>query len=255
MRIDNLTFGYGKHEILSSVSADIKTGGITTILGPNGCGKSTLFNLMTKNLHPDKGAIYLDNKNIDDIKLKDFARRVAIVHQYNSAPEDITVENLVSYGRTPYLRLYKGRSDEDDEITEWAMKTTNVLKFKDKAVSLLSGGEMQRVWIAMALAQKTDILFLDEPTTYLDVRYQIEILELVRNLNRSLGITIVMVLHDINQAVCYSDEIIGLREGRIFVQGRTNDVVNSENLYRIFGINLKIIDESGRKYVLNVSKG
>ena len=252
MRIDNLSFSYGNQEILKSVTAQIKIGKITTILGPNGCGKSTLFSLMTKNLHPDKGSIFLGNKNIEDIKLKDFAKKVAIVHQYNSSPDDIAIKNLVSYGRTPYLQFYKSRTDEDDEIIQWAMETTNVLKFKDKTISSISGGERQRVWLAMALAQKTDILFLDEPTTYLDVRYQIEILDLIKELNRKLGITIVMILHDINQAVCYSDEVIGLKDGKVYIKGRTNDVINSENLYQIFNIKLKVIDEEDKKYVLNV---
>lgn len=172
-------------------------------MGANGCGKSTLFSLMTKNLDPAKGKVLLGGKNIARLRLNEFARKVAIVHQYNTAADDITVERLVSFGRTPHLGMMGIRGEEDERYVNWAMEVTNVSQFRERELSRLSGGQRQRVWIAMALAQGTEILFLDEPTTYLDIRYQIEILELVRKLNREFGMTIVMVLHDINQSIYF----------------------------------------------------
>ena len=169
--VKGLSFAYGKQQVLNGLDLQIHEGAITTLIGANGCGKTTLFNLMTKNLRPDKGEVFLNDKNIADLRLKDYAKRVAIVHQYNTAPADITVERLISYGRTPYHTM--GLSPdvkEDEEKVKWAMEITNTLKYKDKAVSELSGGQKQRVWIAMALAQDTKVLFLDEPTTYLDIR-------------------------------------------------------------------------------------
>ena len=193
MEVRDLSFSYGKNKVLKGISFTIEGGKITTIMGANGCGKSTLFNLMTKNLYPRKGNIFLHGRNIQNFGLKDFAKRVSIVHQYNSSADDITVERLVSFGRTPHMKMMQGRSDEDEKLIEWAMEVTNVEKYRDREVSRLSGGQRQRVWIAMALAQNTKILFLDEPTTYLDIRYQIEILELVKKLNEEYGITIIMV--------------------------------------------------------------
>lgn len=253
MEIRELYFKYGKKDILKSVSATLEQEKVTTIIGPNGCGKSTLLNLMTKNLKPLKGKIFLDDKNIQNIRLKDFAKKVAIVHQYNYAPKDITVKDLVSYGRVPHISFYKKNTGENEEIIDWAMNITNVYKFKDKEISTLSGGQRQRVWIAMALAQKTKILFLDEPTTHLDIRYQIQILNLIRTLNEDFNMTIVMVLHDISQAIYYSDVIIGLKDGKVIAHGEAKEVINKSTLSKIFNVNLKMIEENSMKYVLPVS--
>lgn len=254
MEIRALSFRYENQLVLKSVSTHIPKGKITTIIGPNGCGKSTLLHLMTKNLKPFSGGIYLENKNIKDIGLKKFSKTVAIVHQYNTAPRDITVKALVTYGRTPYLSFYKKISKEDEAVIEWAMEITEIDKLQDRELVTLSGGQRQRAFIAMALAQKTNILLLDEPTTYLDVRYQIQILDLIRKLNKEFGMTIVMVLHDINQGIYYSDRIIGLKDGEIIIQGDTEDVINRKNLYDIFNIHLKVVEEEDKKYVLSVSE-
>ena len=173
MEVRDLYFSYGKNKVLRGVSLKIQEGKITTILGANGCGKSTLFNLMTRNLLPRKGNIFLQGKNILNLGLKEFAKKVSIVHQYNTSSGDITVERLVSFGRTPHMKMMRGRSEEDERMIRWAMEVTGVEKYRNREVSRLSGGQRQRVWIAMALAQNTRILFLDEPTTYLDIRYQI----------------------------------------------------------------------------------
>ena len=252
MEVRDLSFSYGKNKVLKGISFTIEGGKITTIMGANGCGKSTLFNLMTKNLYPRKGNIFLHGRNIQNFGLKDFAKRVSIVHQYNSSADDITVERLVSFGRKPHMKMMQGRSDEDEKLIEWAMEVTNVEKYRDREVSRLSGGQRQRVWIAMALAQNTKILFLDEPTTYLDIRYQIEILELVKKLNEEYGITIIMVLHDINQAIHFSDRIIGLKDGQVAAQGSPAEVVTPECIRTLYGISLGVTIIEGKKFVLTV---
>lgn len=252
MEVRNLSFFYGKNKVLKDTSFEIKEGKITTIMGANGCGKSTLFNLMTKNLYPRKGNIFLRGKNIQNLALKEFARKVSIVHQHNTSADDITVERLVSFGRNPYRKMMLRRSEEDEKLMDWAMEVTNVEKYRDRELSRLSGGQRQRVWIAMALAQNTKILFLDEPTTYLDIRYQIEILELVKKLNQQYGITIIMVLHDINQAIRYSDRIIGLRDGHVAAEGAPDEIITSECIRKLYGISLGITMIEGKKFVLNV---
>ena len=236
----------------STTSISVQKGKITTILGANGCGKSTLFSLMTKNLTPDKGKILMGKKNIANLRLNEFALCAAIVHQYNTAADDITVERLVSFGRTPHLGVMGIQGEEDEKFVEWAMEVTNITHLRDRELSRLSGGQRQRVWIAMALAQGTEILFLDEPTTYLDIRYQIEILELVKKLNREYGMTIIMVLHEINQAIYFSDQIIGLCDGKVLVQGEPDEVITEESIRALYGIELKVTRIDGRKFVLTV---
>lgn len=254
MKAENLTFSYdGTVNILENFNLEIQMGKITVLMGANGCGKSTLFNLMTGNLYPDEGAVLLRGGNVEEMKRKEFARNVAIVHQNNTAPPDLTVETLIGYGRTPYLGTFQTAGDaEDEKAVEWAMKVTHVDQIRNKLVAELSGGQRQRVWIAMSLAQMTDVLFLDEPTTYLDIRYQIEILKLVRRLNREYGITIVMVLHDINQAMEYGDVFIGMKDGEIVAEGDPKEVVDEDVLYKLYGIRLPVAETEGRRYVLTV---
>ena len=253
MEVRDVEFSYGNNnKVLKGVNLKIQEGKITTIMGSNGCGKSTLFYLMTKNLLPDEGRIFLRGKNLRNLSLKDFAKQVSIVQQYNTASDDITVESLVSFGRTPHQKMMQGRSEEDERLIDWALEITNLKKYRDREVSRLSGGQRQRVWIAMALAQNTRILFLDEPTTYLDIRYQIEILELVKKLNREFGITIIMVLHDINQAIHFSDYIIGMAGGHVAVEGSPEEAITQEAIKTLYDIELEVTDIDGSKFVLPV---
>lgn len=251
--IKGLTFSYGTNEVIKGLDLSIKQGKVTTLIGANGCGKSTLFNLITKNLRPNSGEIRLEGKDISQVKLKDFARQVAIVHQYNTAPADISVEKLVAFGRTPYHGFGSpSNSEEDEEKIKRALEITNTEKLKDKAVAQLSGGQKQRVWIAMALAQDTKILFLDEPTTYLDIRYQLQILKLVRKLNEEYSMTVIMVLHDINQSLYYSDEIVAMKDGRITAQGKPEEIITSELIKNVYDVELGISAVNGRPFVLPV---
>lgn len=239
--------------IFDGLDLDIREGVVTTLIGANGSGKSTLFNLLTKNLKPQAGSIFLRAGDVSALRLKDFAKLVAIVHQRNSAPGDLSVEKLVGYGRYPFQGLGQKRdADEDERMVAWALKTTGLSELADAPVASLSGGQAQRAWIAMALAQGSKVLLLDEPTTYLDVRYQLDILRLVRRLNAEFGITVVMVLHDINQALCYSDEVVALADGRIVAQGAPHEVVTPDVIKRVYGIDLDVVEVVGKPFVLAV---
>lgn len=252
-KINGLSFAYGKHEVLKNLDLTIHEGAITTLIGANGCGKSTLFNLMTKNLKPDAGEITLYGENVAACRIKDFAKKVAIVHQYNSAPADLSVEKLVAYGRTPYHTMGLSPDPaEDEEKVKWALEITNTTQIKDKPITELSGGQKQRVWIAMALAQNTKVLFLDEPTTYLDVRYQLDILRLIQRLNREFGITVIMVLHDINQSLYYSDEIVAMRDGKIIAHGLPEKIITTELVRSVYDVELQIREVDGKPFVIPV---
>ncbi len=251
--VKNLDFSYEKDSVINDLNVSFSEGKITTLIGANGCGKSTLLNLMTKNLNEDRGEILLHGENIRAMHLKEFAKKVSIVHQYNTVPPDLTVEKLVSYGRTPYHSFGISKDPEEDERkVKWALEITETMCYKDKPVSELSGGEKQRVWIAMALAQDTKILLLDEPTTYLDISYQIQLLKLIRRLNRDHNITIIMVLHDINQSLHYSDEIVAMKEGHIVNHGCPKEIITPQLIEEIYGIHLDIKLIDGTPFVISV---
>ena len=227
----------GTKRHLNGITTAIPKGKITTIIGPNGCGKSTLLSVMSRNNRPLEGQARLENRDLVEYKPKEFAQKFAIVYQQNDIPQDLTVEKLVMFGRMPYSSLLKKKTQEDEEAVTWALACTNLLDKRENDLSALSGGERQRVWIAMALAQKSEILCLDEPTTYLDIYYQLELLELVKELNAKHGLTIVMVLHDINQAIRYSNHIILMKNGQIVAEGLPRDIITKAVIKDVYGVN------------------
>ena len=236
MEARNLYFSYDEQPFIEGLEIKLQEGKITTILGPNGSGKSTLLNLFANQYTQQSGSIYLEQRDIREMKGKEIAQKLAVVYQQNLAPSDLTVEKLVGYGRMPHKKLWQSIEESDEEIIDWALTVTNLTELRHKKLISLSGGERQRAWIAMALAQKTKILFLDEPTTYLDIYYQLEILELVKELNRKWGLTVVMVLHDINQAIQYSDEIIVMKKGAVVVRGPVEEIITEALIEKVYGI-------------------
>ena len=237
IKAKDLYFSYDKDKsFITKLNVEIEKGKITTILGPNGSGKSTLLSIFAGLNKPTSGDVSIKGNSIKSLKQKDLAKEIATVHQQNTVPSDITVKELVSYGRIPHKKYFQGNNESDDEIIEWAIKRTGLQSLKDKAVMSMSGGERQRAFIAMALAQKSEILFLDEPTTYLDIFHQIEILEIVKKLNKDNGLTVVMVLHDINQAIKYSHNAIIMKNGKTIASGKVNEVINMDLLNNVYGI-------------------
>ncbi|QSH41833.1 ABC transporter ATP-binding protein [Lentisphaerota bacterium ZTH] len=237
IEVSNLTVGYdGGPPVLNGVDLGIKSGKVVTLIGPNGSGKSTMLKVIARTLRPYSGTVYIDDKNVHSFNTRKLARMMSVLPQSNSAPEDITVEELVEYGRFPYRRLLQGFSPADVESVDRALQLTGLETMRKRAVSALSGGERQRAWIALNLAQKPKVMLLDEPTTYLDVCHQFDIIDLIRRMNLQLGITIVMVLHDLNLAARYSDEIVVMKDGAIFSQGRPGDVIKEEMLREVFNI-------------------
>lgn len=243
LKVDNLNVSYGDKKIVKDISFHINKGEVVTIIGPNGSGKSTLIKAISRCLKPTSGSIYLDKINIDNINSKDIARKLAVLPQVKSVSSDISVEELVSYGRYPHLKFGKRLGKEDKDIIYWALENTGLIELKKRFVVTLSGGERQRAWIAMSLAQRPKILLLDEPTTFLDISYQLEVLELIKELNVTLGLTVVMVLHDLNQAARYSNKILVLNNGELCDFGKPNKVISSCLLKNIFRIDADIYDD------------
>ena len=243
IQVKNLEVKYGDKIAVKDANIQIYDGEIVTIIGPNGSGKSTLIKAMSRCLKPKAGEILLDGMNINRIPTKVISRKMAILPQVKNVSGDISVETLVSYGRYPHLNFGTRLKKHDFDAIDWAIEKTGLTNIKTQNVITLSGGERQRAWIAMALAQKPEILILDEPTTFLDISYQLEVLELVKELNQSLGITVVMVLHDLNQAARYSDNIYVLNQGEICKYGQPNNVINPQLLKDIFRIEAHIYED------------
>ena len=243
IQVKNLEMRYGDKIAVKDANIQIYDGEIVTIIGPNGSGKSTLIKAMSRCLKPKNGEILLDGMNINKIPTKVISRKMAILPQVKNVSGDITVETLVSYGRYPHLNFGQRLKKHDYDAIDWAIEKTGLMDIKTQNVITLSGGERQRAWIAMALAQKPEILILDEPTTFLDISYQLEVLELVKELNQSLGITVVMVLHDLNQAARYSDNIYVLNEGQICKYGEPSNIINPELLKDIFRIEAHVYED------------
>lgn len=237
---DELNIGYGDRLIVKNLSVSFPDKKITTIIGANGCGKSTLLKAATRIISHQSGSILLDGELISKENTKVLARKMAILPQSPESANGLTVGELVSYGRFPYQTGFGRLTKKDYEVIDWALEVTGTKDFKYRPVDALSGGQRQRVWIAMALAQETEIIFLDEPTTYLDMAHQLEVLELLHKLNLEQGRTIVMVLHDLNQAARFADYIIALKDGEVVKAGSCEEVINHDVLKQVFQIDAEI---------------
>lgn len=243
LHVKDLSVGYGERTVLDTLNVDIKRGAVTSIVGPNGCGKSTLLRTMSRLLNPTKGEIVLDGKSIHDIPTRKLATQLGLLPQTPIAPDGIVVADLVGRGRTPHQGILGRWSQQDYDIVAEALETTGISDLAERSIDELSGGQRQRVWIAMALAQRTETLLLDEPTTYLDVKHQLDVLDLLTELNRDRGTTIVMVLHDLNLAARYSDELVAVSGGKVFAHGHPREVITKENVKSVFGIDSVIITD------------
>ena len=239
---EQVKIGYGDTTIINNLDVEVPDGKVTSIIGPNGCGKSTLLKALSRLLSIKDGAIHLDGQSIHAQSTKEIAKKIAILPQSPEVADGLTVGELVSYGRFPHQKGFGRLTAEDKKEIDWALSVTGTSEFRHRSINDLSGGQRQRVWIAMALAQRTDIIFLDEPTTYLDICHQLEILELVQKLNKEQGCTIVMVLHDINQAIRFSDHLIAMKEGNIVANGTTQEVLTKDILEKVFNIDV-VLDE------------
>lgn len=243
IKVESLAVAYEDKIIIESLDLELPKGKVSIIIGPNGCGKSTVLKTIGRLLKPQAGAIYIEGINIQVLSTKEIAKEMAILPQSPTAPAGLTVFELISYGRFPHQKNFGKLTEEDQKIIHWALEVTGLESMATQYVDCLSGGQRQRVWIAMALAQQTDTILLDEPTTYLDMSYQLEILELLEKLNREQGCTVVMVLHDLNLAARFAHYMIAMREGQIIAHGEPDKVMTKAVIRETFGIDAKIIKE------------
>ena len=252
---EDISISYEKKEVINHLSIEFEKGSITTIIGKNGCGKSSLLKTIVGNVK-FKGKIKLLDNNIKKYKRKDIAKKIAYLPQIHTSPTDIDVKTLISYGRYPHKRFGHTLSKHDNEIIFKAMEYAGLINLMDQRVETLSGGELQRAWIAMAIAQEPEILILDEPTTYLDLCYQIEILELIKKLNND-GMTIIMVLHDLNLAARYSSYLYAIKNKNIYKKGKPKDVITKETLEELFDIKANVFSDTKNNcpYFIVESKG
>jgi iron complex transport system ATP-binding protein len=242
--VENLCLGYGAKPVIQDLSIGIPKGAVTVIIGANGCGKSTLLKGIARILKPDAGTIRLEGRDIHSAPSQEIARRMASLPQSPRAPEGMSVEELVAYGRFPHKRGFGTLGKEDFAIIRESLRIAGIEAYHDRLLSDLSGGQRQRAWIAMTLCQKTAFMLLDEPTTYLDMAHQMEILSLLAALNRHEGRTIVMVLHELNNASRFADYIIAMKDGRVIAKGPPGTVVTRENLREIYQIEADLLTDA-----------
>jgi len=242
LTIENLTVSYGKKPILNDLSLTIKQGSITALIGPNGCGKSTLLKSIAGSLKPTAGRISLAGQDIGLLGHKERAQRLSMLAQSPTTPEGITVRQLVSFGRNPYLSNWGRLSQQDHQVVDQALTGTGLADLAQSRLDQLSGGQRQRAWIAMVLAQDTDYVLLDEPTTYLDLAHQIELMRLMQKMNQQ-GKTIIVVLHDLNQACRYCDQLVVLKAGEVQAQGSSEQIFTRELLRQVFSFEAQIIND------------
>ncbi|AUS79565.1 ABC transporter ATP-binding protein [Actinoalloteichus sp. AHMU CJ021] len=256
LRAEDLRLGYGNREVVRGLSVDIPPGRVTVIVGANACGKSTLLRGLARLLAPSGGTIHLDGRDINGMPTKAVAAVLGLLPQTPTAPEGIRVADLVGRGRYPHQGWFRQWSQGDDEAVAEALLATGTLDLANRPVDELSGGQRQRVWIAMALAQRTDLLLLDEPTTYLDVNHQVEVLDLLTDLNRRRGSTVVLVLHDLNLACRYADHLIAMKDGLIVTQGAPGEVVTEEVVADVFGMASRVVPDpvSGTPMIVPIGR-
>lgn len=238
-----LTLAYDRATIIKELNVEIPAHQITALVGPNGCGKSTLLKGLARLLKPQSGMVYLDGVAITKLSTKAVAKQLGMLPQSPNAPEGLTVRELVAQGRYPHQSWFQQWSKEDEQFTEQALAITGMLELADRPLDNLSGGQRQRAWIAMALAQNTEILLLDEPTTFLDLAHQIEVLDLLYDLNQTQGRTIIMVLHDLNQACRYANYLVVMRQGYIYAQGAPAEVMTEGMVREVFGLESRIVPD------------
>jgi iron complex transport system ATP-binding protein len=237
-----VTVGYGARPVIDGLDVSVPPGVITTIIGPNGCGKSTLLRTLSRLLKPTGGTVVLDGEDIGTLRTRDVAKKLGLLPQAPVAPDGLTVSDLVARGRHPHQSWLRQWSSDDADVVRRALAMTGVADLADRPVDSLSGGQRQRVWISMTLAQGTDLLLLDEPTTYLDLAHAVDVLDLVDDLHES-GRTVVMVLHDLNLATRYSDHLVVMRDGAVLAQGHPREVVTADLLHEAFGLRARVIDD------------
>lgn len=252
LEVSHIVSGYDKKVIINGIDITIPSNKISVIIGANACGKSTLLKTLARLIKPVSGEILLDGKKLTDVAPKQLARVLGLLPQSPVVPEGITVADLVGRGRFPYQSFFKGLGKEDYRAVEEALEIMGITELANRSVDELSGGQRQRVWIAMALAQQTDILLLDEPTTFLDITYQVEILDLLTDLNRKRGTTIVMVLHDINLSARYADYIFALHKGNLIAKGAPSDIITEELIKQVFDLDCSVISDpvSGSPFIV-----
>ena len=243
LRTENLTLAYGSEPVVDGLDLDLLGGEITAIVGANACGKSTLLRGLARLLKPRGGAVMLDGQAIHSLSTREVAKRLGILPQGPVAPEGLTVEDLVGRGRYPHQRLLRQWSREDQDKVEWALETTDTAELRGRRLEEISGGQRQRAWLAMALAQDTEVLLLDEPTTYLDLAHQIEVLDLLEELNERDGRTIVLVLHELNQASRYAHHLVAMRAGAVHAQGPPAAIVDEEMVRAVYGVEAKVVPD------------
>ena len=243
LRTEKVTLGYDETVVIDGLTVEVPEGRITSVVGPNGCGKSTLLRSLARLMKPRGGAIYLDGDAISNLPTREVARRLGILPQNPAAPEGLTVRELAAQGRYPHQGWLRQWSREDERAVEKALKTTGVIELAERPLDTLSGGQRQRAWISMALAQETETLLLDEPTTFLDMAHQIEVLQLLYRLNRDEGRTVLMVLHDLNNAARYSHHVVALSKGRIFDAGSPVEIMTPRLLRDVFGVEADIVPD------------
>jgi len=252
----NLTLNYHQRSVVDGLSARIPEGRVTMIVGANACGKSTLLRGLTRLLKPAAGVVALDGRDIHSLPARELARTLGLLPQHPTAPDGITVRDLVGRGRYPHQGFFRSWSAKDDAAVQRALEATGTLELAGRDVDELSGGQRQRVWIAVALAQETEVLLLDEPTTFLDLAHQVEVLDLVTDLNRKRGTTVAIVLHDLNLAARYADNVIAMKDGAVAAMGAPEDVVTEELVREIFGLESRVMPDpvSGTPLIIPIGR-